>query len=74
MILKRIIRVLNIKTKKANGIKMTGHRIVYKSVLSLARLEVANSLCDRSLACLEVANSLTYPLIMNVVVMCTPKH
>ena len=47
------------KTKKANGIKMTGHRIVYKSVRSLACLEVANSLCERSLACLAVANSLT---------------
>ena len=38
---------------------MTGHRLVYKSVRSLACLEVANFLCDLSLACLEVANSLT---------------
>ena len=38
---------------------MTRHRVVYKSVRSLACLEVANSFCDRSLACLEVANSLT---------------
>ena len=53
------IRVFNIKTKKANGIKMTGHRIVYKSVRSLACLEVANFIWDWSLACLEVANSLT---------------
>ena len=38
-------KLFYIKTKKANGIKMTGHRLVYKS--------------DRSLACLEVANSLS---------------
>ena len=37
---------------------MTSHRLVYKSVQSLACLEVANFLCGRLLACLEVANSL----------------
>ena len=46
----------------ANGIKITGHRIVYKSVQSLACLEVINCLCDRSLACLEVANFLKLQL------------
>ena len=51
-----------IKTKKANGIKMTGHRLVYKSDRSLACFEVVNSLCDRSLACLEIENSLKFPL------------
>ena len=50
------------KTKKANGIKMTGHRLVYKSVRSLACLEVVNYLCDRTLACLEVANFLMVEL------------
>ena len=58
---------------------MTGHRLVYKSVQSLACLEVANPLCDRSLACLEIANSLNLlpslpPTISSTIPLHPPTH
>ena len=70
MIINIIIRVSNIKTKKANDIKMTVHRLVYKSDWLLDCLEVANSLFDRSLACLEVANSIRSQQVVTSDVRC----
>ena len=48
--------------------KINGHQLVYKSVWSLDCLEVANSICDQSLACLEVTNYISRLLVLPEVV------